>query len=357
MSSSRKTVTTSRTVGTSCRTAIQPGLEAGHAGAEDRQQRHHPPPEDEAEGARAAGGRARRGAARGAGRARRRRSPSGRRRSGRPGPAAAGRRGGGRARRRSARRGGRRGSARGRSACSGPGTWRWPPAGPARSRSPARPSPAGCRRSRPRRAGRARARTAGGRRSAPRARRAPSRAACRRACSRPAARRRCRARAPRSSTAPGSAPCVPPRPRARDYRRIAGLSFVAAPEWRNWYTRGTQNAVSFGTCGFESHLRHMCGRFTLTDPDPRLLKFRFDLRETAQIEDEKPRFNVAPTDPVLAVRLDKRGGARAGAAALGTDPALRRPGEVGPAADQRAGRDGGRGAGLQATPSTTASAA
>ena len=51
----------------------------------------------------------------------------------------------------------------------------------------------------------------------------------------------------------------------------------------------------------------MCGRFTLTDPDPRLLKFRFDLRETAEVEDEKPRFNVAPTDPVLAVRLDRDG--------------------------------------------------
>ena len=51
----------------------------------------------------------------------------------------------------------------------------------------------------------------------------------------------------------------------------------------------------------------MCGRFTLTDPDPRILKMRFDLRETAAVEDEKPRFNVAPTDNVLAVRLDKEG--------------------------------------------------
>ena len=49
----------------------------------------------------------------------------------------------------------------------------------------------------------------------------------------------------------------------------------------------------------------MCGRFTLTDPDPRLLRFRFDLTESAEIEQE-PRFNVAPTDPVLAVR--QRGG-------------------------------------------------
>lgn len=50
----------------------------------------------------------------------------------------------------------------------------------------------------------------------------------------------------------------------------------------------------------------MCGRYTLTDPDPRLLRFRFGLTESAEIEQE-PRFNVAPTDPVLAVRLNDEG--------------------------------------------------
>jgi putative SOS response-associated peptidase YedK len=50
----------------------------------------------------------------------------------------------------------------------------------------------------------------------------------------------------------------------------------------------------------------MCGRYTLTDPDPRLLRFRFGLAESAEI-DQKPRFNVAPTDPVLAVRLNEEG--------------------------------------------------
>lgn len=50
----------------------------------------------------------------------------------------------------------------------------------------------------------------------------------------------------------------------------------------------------------------MCGRYTLTDPDPRLLRFRFGLTETVQIEGE-PRYNVAPTDPVLAVRLNGDG--------------------------------------------------
>src|SRR5829696_4811156 len=50
----------------------------------------------------------------------------------------------------------------------------------------------------------------------------------------------------------------------------------------------------------------MCGRYTLTDPDPRLLRFRFGLTEAATIEQE-PRYNVAPTDPVLAIRLNDDG--------------------------------------------------
>jgi putative SOS response-associated peptidase YedK len=50
----------------------------------------------------------------------------------------------------------------------------------------------------------------------------------------------------------------------------------------------------------------MCGRYTLTDPDPRLLRFRFGLTESVEVEQE-PRYNVAPTDPVLAVRLNDDG--------------------------------------------------
>lgn len=50
----------------------------------------------------------------------------------------------------------------------------------------------------------------------------------------------------------------------------------------------------------------MCGRFTLTDPDPRMLKLRFELPESAPLA-ERARYNVAPTDSVLAVRLDERG--------------------------------------------------
>src|SRR5690349_10215799 len=45
----------------------------------------------------------------------------------------------------------------------------------------------------------------------------------------------------------------------------------------------------------------MCGRFTLTDPNPRRLTQRFELDGTFEI-DERPRFNIAPTDPVIAIR-------------------------------------------------------
>ena len=226
MSSSRKTATTSSTVGKSCSDREPLGLEAGHAGA--RGSPAAAPSRPRRSGARgpAAGGRARRGGARAAGRARRRRSRSGRRRSGRPGPGAAARRGGGRGRRRSARRGGRRASAPGRSGCSGRGTWRWPRAGPGRSRSPARRWPARCRRSRPRRAGRARARTGGGRRWARRATLAPHRP-------QPAAEH---VRRPPLGVGAGPAPLeraqLPDQLHASrlvheraHYRRIAGLSF------------------------------------------------------------------------------------------------------------------------------------
>ena len=46
----------------------------------------------------------------------------------------------------------------------------------------------------------------------------------------------------------------------------------------------------------------MCGRYTLTYPDPARLRARFDILESIEVNDE-PRYNVAPTDPVLAVRL------------------------------------------------------
>ena len=63
----------------------------------------------------------------------------------------------------------------------------------------------------------------------------------------------------------------------------------------------------------------MCGRYTLTDPDPRLLRFRFGLRESVEIE-QPARFNIAPTDPVLAIRTDERGEKDAGMLRWGLIP-------------------------------------
>ena len=63
----------------------------------------------------------------------------------------------------------------------------------------------------------------------------------------------------------------------------------------------------------------MCGRYTLTDPDPRLLRFRFGLTESAEIE-QKPRYNIAPTDPVLAVRRTDSGGRELGRLRWGLVP-------------------------------------
>jgi len=72
----------------------------------------------------------------------------------------------------------------------------------------------------------------------------------------------------------------------------------------------------------------MCGRFTLTDPDPVRIRARFGLDESAKLE-EKPRYNIAPTDPVLAVRRDEHGERELGRLRWGLIPgrwAERRPG-------------------------------
>jgi len=53
----------------------------------------------------------------------------------------------------------------------------------------------------------------------------------------------------------------------------------------------------------------MCGRYSLTDPDPARLRARFDILESSEIAEE-PRFNIAPTDPVLAVRRREEDGGR-----------------------------------------------
>ena len=63
----------------------------------------------------------------------------------------------------------------------------------------------------------------------------------------------------------------------------------------------------------------MCGRFTLTDPDPARIRARFGLDESAKVEEE-PRYNIAPTDPVLAVRPNEQGGRELGRLRWGLIP-------------------------------------
>ena len=72
----------------------------------------------------------------------------------------------------------------------------------------------------------------------------------------------------------------------------------------------------------------MCGRYTLTDPDPRLLRFRFGLMEEAKIEQEA-RYNVAPTDPVLAIRLNADGEREPGILRWGLIPHFADPDDFG----------------------------
>jgi putative SOS response-associated peptidase YedK len=55
----------------------------------------------------------------------------------------------------------------------------------------------------------------------------------------------------------------------------------------------------------------MCGRYTLTNADPAVLKARFGIDLTGDF-DERPRFNIAPTDPVLAIRTGDGGTREAG---------------------------------------------
>jgi putative SOS response-associated peptidase YedK len=50
----------------------------------------------------------------------------------------------------------------------------------------------------------------------------------------------------------------------------------------------------------------MCGRFSLSDTNPVRLRSRFELPESVEI-DEPPRFNIAPTDAVLAIRRGAEG--------------------------------------------------
>jgi putative SOS response-associated peptidase YedK len=70
----------------------------------------------------------------------------------------------------------------------------------------------------------------------------------------------------------------------------------------------------------------MCGRYTLTAPDPARLRMRFGLGESVDI---RPRFNVAPGDQVLAVTADRDGRARGELLHWGLVPPWSKPGETG----------------------------
>ena len=51
----------------------------------------------------------------------------------------------------------------------------------------------------------------------------------------------------------------------------------------------------------------MCGRYSLATPDHQAIRARFPIGEAVEV---RQRFNVAPTDAVLAVTTDKQGAAR-----------------------------------------------
>jgi putative SOS response-associated peptidase YedK len=64
----------------------------------------------------------------------------------------------------------------------------------------------------------------------------------------------------------------------------------------------------------------MCGRYTLTNADPARIRARFGIEESAKVEEEDPRFNIAPTDPVLAIRRTDSGAREPGRLRWGLVP-------------------------------------
>jgi putative SOS response-associated peptidase YedK len=103
---------------------------------------------------------------------------------------------------------------------------------------------------------------------------------------------------------------------------FASLDTAAGPHFddrsRRFVAKGASIAprarrlrANFGTT--------MCGRYTLTNPDPVKLAQRFMLGESA-VPKLEPRFNVAPTDPVLAVRRTEEGVREAGRLRWGLVP-------------------------------------
>ena len=64
----------------------------------------------------------------------------------------------------------------------------------------------------------------------------------------------------------------------------------------------------------------MCGRYTLTNPKPAGFRKRFGIEESVDLGDEEPRYNIAPTDPVLAVRRTDEGARNLGRLRWGLVP-------------------------------------
>jgi putative SOS response-associated peptidase YedK len=66
----------------------------------------------------------------------------------------------------------------------------------------------------------------------------------------------------------------------------------------------------------------MCGRYTLANPKPAGFRSRFGIDESVDLSDEEPRYNIAPTDPVLAVRRTESGARDLGRLRWGLVPGL-----------------------------------
>jgi putative SOS response-associated peptidase YedK len=64
----------------------------------------------------------------------------------------------------------------------------------------------------------------------------------------------------------------------------------------------------------------MCGRYTLTNADPARIRARFGIEESAEVPEADPRYNIAPTDPVLAIRRTQSGAREPGRLRWGLVP-------------------------------------
>jgi putative SOS response-associated peptidase YedK len=69
----------------------------------------------------------------------------------------------------------------------------------------------------------------------------------------------------------------------------------------------------------------VCGRYTLTAPDPARIRMRFPVGESVEL---RPRFNVAPGDGVLAVTTDREGRPRGELLRWGLVPPWSKAGEA-----------------------------